>query len=157
MAKENPELNDILIIGTVAALGYFGIVRPLLNSLDIGNTPGQEAYDAEMALPDSKNPFSKNYQITGLATMSNDYIGGLADTLYGQLGYLWIGEPTILSIFSEMQTKADVAELAYQLYEQNEVDLLPFLKKGRSFTPFDNGVSKDALNSIITRVNNLPN
>ena len=156
MAKDNPELNDILIIAVVGGIAYFGIVKPILNSLDVGNTQGQQDYDAQMALPNNQNPFSANYSVTGTATMTNDQYAALADQLYGDLGYLWIGEPDILNIFSQMKSKTDVSELAYQLRQQNSVDLLPFLKKGRSFTPFDNGISKDALSTIIHEVNALP-
>lgn len=156
MAKDNPELNDILIIGVVGGIAYFGIVKPILNSLDVGNTQGQQDYDTQMALPDTKNPFSANYTVTGSASMTNDQFATLADQLYGDLGYLWIAEPDILNIFSQMKSKTDVSELAYQLQQQNSVDLLPFLKKGRSFTPFDNGISKDALSTIIHEVNALP-
>lgn len=159
MAKDNPELNDILIIGLVGGIAYFGIVKPFLNSLDVGNTPGQQSYDAQMALPDSQNPFSPNYtpHSTGGSTLSLDQLNQLADNLYGDLGYLWISEQDVLSIFGQMKTKSDVYYLGVSLFNQNGVDLLPFLKKGRSFTPFDNGISKDALNTIINQVNALPN
>ena len=156
-SNENKELNDLVLIGGGLLLAYFGIIKPVLNSLNLGSTPGQDAYDAQMALPDSQNAFSQNYKLdlTDL-TFPTTQFATFADDIYGSLGYLWIGEQTVLDIFSQLKNKNDVAALTYEMNYTQGVDLLPFLKKGRSFTPFDNGISKDALYTIIKRVNSLP-
>ena len=157
MAKDNPELNDILIIGVVGGIAYFGIVKPILNSLDVGNTQGQADYDTQMSLPQQQNPFSQNYNYstTNLSFTPQQY-SDFSDSIYSNLGYLWIGEQPILDIFSQLKNKNDVAALTQVMSQTQGVDLLPFLKKGRSFTPFDNGISKDALSTIIHEVNALP-
>jgi hypothetical protein len=183
MAKKDEELNEVIKIAVIGAIAYFGVVRPLMQKLGITDDEADEVVNNQANVPDSENPFSLQWgyfdqnlgkniaepTVQGIYDQAGTNFLGipqggtltyywvpLADSIYHAMGFLWIGENTVVSAFSQMKSKADVWAMAVYFQAKYGVDLWNWIKKGQSFTPWDNGISKQALADIIAHVNQLP-
>jgi len=182
MAGKNDEVNELAKIAVVGVIGYFA-VNAILKKLGIIDDDTDNLVNAQASIPDSDNPFSLNWGAydknlgPGIAKYNIDFITKnagntfldystsnnldmywvpLADDIYHSMGYLEIDQDAVLNDFAQVKTQADVWQMAVYIQAKYDANLWDWLKHGQSWTPWDNGLSHEALAQIINRVNSLP-
>jgi len=140
----------------VGGLFAFKFLRDLLARFGLVEGQGSTATDQQIADPNSPwkptywQQFTKfNYPIT--EEQATEY----STTIHGAFGVFQDDFNSVLSVFSNMHTKANVSYLSYVFNNKYNEDLLSFLKDGGGLMPWD-GLSDAHLKQLTDLVANLP-
>jgi hypothetical protein len=167
------------IIGGVALLAYFGIVRPVLKKIGIVSTADTKAVQKFEELPAEQNPFNPKYfdywyqryrRMLGNEDHFDSYKN--LDKLFQNtkipikllllqqysdcFGYFYDDEDQIFSYFGiNFADKLSVAYFSKFCYERTGKDFFTFLKVGKDVLP-SNGLNDAELAKIIRMLKSFP-
>lgn len=177
------DLLPLVLIAGVAFVGY-KLLGPLMHLLP--DSADQDEVDTVNTADPDTNPFSINYQYS-LYSQDPDRFSGQwwlnlkqqfdnvgyqqAIAISGVYNYAYWGDLLINSfglvtevdnnvdtVFGQIRSKADVANLATYMYFVYQTDLFSLIKNGTGVIPFlSRGLSTGHLAQIIQHVNSLPN
>lgn len=149
-----------LILGIGAlAIGYFGILRPILTKLGIQKTQSDRIIDRQENLPNNLNPFSPlfyKYAPTGSLLLTTAQQDNLSKRIYDALGVFADDESAIYSVFRSLKSQTQVSILSEYFSKKYKTDLLDYLKRGYSSWNYASGLSAEELNTVLSIVNALP-
>lgn len=139
----------VLIAGGVLVVG---LVSKVLDKLGLGGDPttGEQQ--------DPNSPFKPTYWRqfkTFTYAITTSQAKAYAETIHDAFGLFQDDYNAVMSVFSQMRTKANVSYLADIFSQEYQEDLLSFLTDGGGILPWD-GLSKEHLQTILAYVNNLP-
>lgn len=150
------------IIGGVALLAYFGLIRPILRKTGVVTSPQATKLNNLQKAPVTQNYFSPYYYdnvfqtITGAIKVPNS---AKLNFLYNQLdkafGYVYDDEDSIKGVFASLPTKMEVGALSKYVYKTKGTDLLTWLKIGKNKTT-QNGLSTDEIANIVDLIDAKP-
>jgi len=149
IVKENI-LPTVLIGGAT----YFFVIKPLLVSLGLMKTKQQQInQDASITV----NAYDPKYYLSNRSrvTISIAQAESLADSIHNAFSFFYDDYSSILSVFKQCSTKADISYLAATFQNKYNLDLYAFLQDGGGVLPWT-GLSTDHLTQLNTYVNNLP-
>lgn len=183
MAKDD---NDLIKYAGLLAVGYFGVIRPVLNSIGV-NPEDANTIDSIAKSDDASNPFSPNFGIaysleTGenvdFAQQSFDFIKkgwndpanlgtdgihstlpyiSLAEEINDAVGFWDIDADRVISLFNQVRYQYEVSQMVQYLSYRYGTDLLSLLRFGRPIISLIRfGVGTDVLAQIINHIRTLP-
>lgn len=156
MKKEDQRL---LIYGAAFALGYFGIIRPILKKVGIVKSAEDILVINQSNVPNKDNPFSSafyKYGGAGTKLLTVAAADQYAARIYGAMGYVYDDEAAVYSVFRSLSTQSQVSFLAERFRIKYGIDLLEFLKKGKNQFNAASGLNSDELATVINIVTKLP-
>lgn len=139
----------VLIAGGVLVVG---LVSKILDKLGLGGDPTVPHQS------DPNSPFKPAYWRqfkTFTYAITTSQAKAYAETIHDAFGLFQDDFNAVMSVFSQMRTKANVSYLADIFSQEYQEDLLSFLTDGGGILPWD-GLSKEHLQTILAYVNNLP-
>jgi len=143
----------ILIGGGIVFFKAMGLFNDLLDTLGLGGDPTQGSQS------DPNSPFKPTYwqQFTTFpnGAFNISQATEFAKTIHGAFTVFMDDYNQVLSVFSQMRSKANVSFLAWVFSREYNEDLLSFLTDGGGILPWD-GLSTEHLKTIVTLVNRLP-
>ena len=121
--------TDFLIIGGVAAVGYFGIIKPILVKLGVMQSSDSKAVDN--ALNSNESPFSPNFykKKTPSLILTIAVVDKHVQTIYNAFGLFNDDEEAVIGVFRGLRTQSQVSFLA-ERFGNKHGDLLTFLRGG---------------------------
>lgn len=175
MDDESEKLaQNIILWGAVIGVGYFAVLKPILDKLGV-NSDDKNKVDDENTLDPSDSPFSYQFSQSMYSISPNiygaSYWQGLAGTdnqfatwgekIYHAWDWFSTVNDEVNEVFNEVVAQSDVANIACYLFFNYEKDLLSYLQTGNSYIPWLTGALSDGLNAsvlaaIINKVNSLP-
>jgi hypothetical protein len=156
MKKEDKQL---LIYAGIAAIGYFGVIRPILKKVGIVKSAEDILVINQGNTPNKDNPFSSafyKYGPAGTKLLTVATADQYAKRIYDAMGYISDDEAAVYSVFRSLSTQSQVSFLAERFRIKYGVDLLQFLKNGKNQYNYASGLNSDELSIIINIVNKLP-
>jgi hypothetical protein len=156
MKKEDQKL---LIYAGAFALGYFGVIRPILKKIGIVKSREDILVNDQTNLPNNVNPFSTafyKYGGAGAILLKNSVADQYCKTIYNAMGWVYDDEAAIYSVFRSLKTQSQVSYLAERFKTIYKLDLLEFLKRGKNQFNAASGLNSEELSIIINIVNKLP-
>lgn len=151
------------IYGGVALLAYIGVIRPILKKLGIAT--GQETQNVSNAqtLPAETNPFKPDYykiqmRKLGIPVKIKTQAGlkDLFNKLKDGFGYIYDDEEKIKGVFVVLANKLQVSQLSEYVQNATGMDIITFMKSGKSTINAGSGLNDTEINSIIDIVNKKP-
>lgn len=178
--SEEKLIKDLAVVGVIGAVAYFGVVKPILNSLGI-DPATQEAIDKINETAPPGNPFSIHFAYS-LYTLSpsaygtdfwnnlkdlwnnGESSGGVLDyaqngeLIHDAFGYLTVNRVGVNAVFQAVPTQAAVSNIACYLFFVYGEDLFSLLRDGKRLIGFlgGSGLPGADITAIIDRVDNLP-
>jgi hypothetical protein len=178
--------EDLMFKVALVAGAYFVIIKPILHKLGLDTDPESEAAVNNMdTVSPEDNPFNvhfapfqelhDNFRDTNMTVFYAALKDNCNDSLYPQGSYFanlcyqseliydafgfWHNAKIddIMSVFGSLEHQTDVTEIAAYLLVNHDIDLWNWLKNGYTFMPnWRNGISDQNLNTIIKKVESLP-
>lgn len=185
-SNENKELNDIIVIGVVAVVGYFGVVKPLLGVLGVTSNADDAIIVAQQNAQPIDNPFNLDWGVQNADSGNLDiykvgetvhYIadnaraldmgGGttvfmtepyaqIALAIYDSVGLFTGDENAMVDALNQITNQYELWQVSLFFHYAFEKDLLQFLKAGYPIFTIDNGMKKSDLSQFIQRVQQMP-
>ncbi len=149
-ALQTQDLMPFLMIAG-AVLG-FNALSKLLDKLGLGKNP------ATADLSDPNSPWKPNYwrQFTNFSySISPTQADQYAQTIHNAFTVFQDDFNTIMGVFSNCKTKANVSYLSDIFFRKYDEDLLSFLGDGGGVLPWD-GLSSAHMSELISYVSKLP-
>ena len=123
-----------LIIGLAAvAVGYFGIIRPILRKVGIQRSASEQQQEQSvqqiLTAPNKANPFSPVFYQTKEAQTARAILLRvadatiLADRIYNALGYFYDDEAAAIAVFRTLKTQSQVSFLSDIFQRKYKTDL----------------------------------
>ena len=140
----------------VGGLFAFKFVRDLLARFGLVEGAGGAAVNQQMT--DAGSPWKPSYWqqfSTFTYQLTAQQAQSYAETIHDAFGLFQDDFNSVLSVFSNMRTKANVSYLSDVFNQKYDEDLLSFLTNGGGLMPWD-GLSDAHLKQITDLVNNLP-
>lgn len=164
-SNENKELNDIIIIGLIGAVAYFGVISPILKDIGLQDTENDDIANNQINIPDLTNPFSYNWGYANAQagnlpmstiTATIDYIADnagsnilgfstgnkitaayavLGDAIYHSMDYILVDSTTVKTSISQVICQYEIWQISVYLTHKYNVDLWDWIKHGQSFLP----------------------
>lgn len=158
MAKQQIDQKTIITIGAVG-LGIYILYKPIKALFDtFGITQSQTSQAVQQAQTSgAKSPFSplywRSFNNAKILTQANST--AKAKAIYNSITYLGNDYSRILAIFKTLSYKTQVSYLAQKFQELYKMDLLEYLRNGKSNFLVHNALSESQLQTIIDLVGKL--
>jgi hypothetical protein len=156
MKKEDKQL---LIYGGIAAIAYFGVLRPILKKVGIVKSAEDLLVINQANIPNQQNPFSPafyKYGPAGTKLLTVAAADQYAARIYNAMGWVYDDEAAVYSVFRSLSAQSQVSFIAERFKIKYGSDLLEFLKKGKNQINAASGLNSDELATVINIVNKLP-
>lgn len=155
MAKgSNITAKDVLYVG--GALVAFTLIRNVLIRAGIAAGPGSQSASTQITDPRSywKPTFYRTQAGARLITRARAEL--FAKRIHDAFGIFQDDFNAVMSIFSQVPSKAAVSWLSDVFQQKYKQDLLTFLTNGGGILPWD-GLSDAQLKQLLDLTNKLPN
>ena len=150
--------KDIAIIAGIG-LGAWILYKPFKALFDtLGITQSQTAQAVEQIQTQAiKSPFNPSYwkSFPKAFLMTQVQADAKATAIYNSITYFGNDFPKILAIFKTIGYKTQVSQLSEVFSKKFNIDLLEYLKNGKSNFLVHNALNETQLQTIISLVNNL--
>jgi hypothetical protein len=149
--------EKLLVNAGLIAVGYFGIVKPLLNKLGITDSPEVKQAKAENNAASNLTAWSPAFYkaYTGTKHLYTDaYITTLAGKIYNAWGVFNDDEEAIYGVFRQLKNQLQLSQLADKYFTLYNQDLLQRLKNPWYYGK--DGLDDEQFNVIAQIVNKLP-
>lgn len=150
------------IIGGVALLAYFGVLRPILKRFGFATAAEQNKVNAAQTASAEFNPFNPGYYkevIKKHAPITLKSAAGLQKIyklFYGGFGYIYDNEAQIQSAFVQLASKAQVSQFSEYVQRQTGKDIITFMRDGINSINAGAGLNDTEIARIIDIVNSKP-
>jgi len=156
MKKED---QSLLIKAGVIGLGYFVILKPILNKLGITKSAADRVIETVTNKPNTENPFSPVFHQkapAGALLLTTATALNYATRIHKAMGYFYDDEAEVNAVFRSLKSQSQVSMLADKFQQKYGEDLLEYLKRGANQFNFASGLSDTELQNIINIVQSLP-
>lgn len=151
-----PKVNPIIVYVAVGTIGYFLVIKPLLESLNLMDT--REEKDAEKLKTNTeKSGFKSDYWNPNFTASKPGYkvmlltessVRSLVEKLWNASGAFNDDEEAIYAVFRQLRYKTQVSYLALWFNRIKKKDLYTWLR--------DSVLNQDELNTVLTITSKLP-
>ena len=159
MRKDN---TQIYVIGGIALLAYFGVLRPILKKFGFATAAETNKVNAAQTGDADTNPFNPVYYKTVIKKHAPVILKSAAGLqkiyklFYDGFGYVYDNEAQIQSAFVQLASKAQVSQFAEYVQRQTGKDIVTFMRDGVNSFNAGSGLNDTEIARIIDIVNSKP-
>lgn len=162
MAKQDN--TKIYLTAGIAALAYFGVIRPIFKKLGLAKGVEVKKIDEALNEKSENNPFKADYykingpKVPGGVWMSKTQtrLAQLYKDFDNAFGLLYDDEDKVKGVFSQLVSKLQVSQFSEYVLKTTGMDIITFMKRGKNSYNPASGLNDVEVADIIDMVSKKP-